>query len=116
MEKLEKGLKELKGFATHRKNYISTNQNPQSSQGLNHQPRSTHGGTHGSSCICSRGWPCGTSMGGEDLDLVKVGCPNIGEYKNWERGVDGWVGEHSHKSRWRRDMIGGFWRENWKRR
>jgi hypothetical protein len=30
---------------------------PQSSQGLHHQPKSTHGGTHGSSCICSRGWP-----------------------------------------------------------
>jgi hypothetical protein len=25
---------------------ISTNQNPQSSQGLNHQPKSTHGGTY----------------------------------------------------------------------
>jgi len=30
---------------------------PQSSQGLKHQPDSTHGGTHGSSHICSRGWP-----------------------------------------------------------
>jgi hypothetical protein len=26
-----------------------------SSQRLNHQPKNTHGGTHGSSCICSRG-------------------------------------------------------------
>ena len=42
-------------------------QNPQSSQRLNHQPKSTHGGTHGSSHICSRGWPCLTSMGGEAL-------------------------------------------------
>jgi hypothetical protein len=30
---------------------ISTNQDPQNSQGLSHQQRSTHG----SSCICSRG-------------------------------------------------------------
>jgi hypothetical protein len=44
---------------------ISTIQIPQSSQGLSHQPRSTHGGTHGSSCICSRGWP--SSIGGEAL-------------------------------------------------
>jgi len=34
---------------------ITTNQ---SSQGLNHHPKSTHGQTHSSSCICSRGWPC----------------------------------------------------------
>jgi hypothetical protein len=34
---------------------ISTNQILQNSQGLNHQPKSTHGGTHGSSHIYSRG-------------------------------------------------------------
>ena len=34
---------------------IWTNQYLQSSLGLNYQPDSTHGGTHGSSCICSRG-------------------------------------------------------------
>jgi hypothetical protein len=34
---------------------ISTSQTP---QGLNYQPKSIHGATHGSSCICSRGWPC----------------------------------------------------------
>ena len=32
---------------------ISTNQNPQSSQGLNHQTRSAQGGTYDSSCICA---------------------------------------------------------------
>jgi hypothetical protein len=37
---------------------ILTNQYPQSSQGLNHQPKDTHGGTHDSSHICSRGWLC----------------------------------------------------------
>ena len=58
---------------------IWTNQHPQSSQGLNHQPKSTHGGNHGSSCICSKGWPCGTSMRGEALGLVKARCPSVGE-------------------------------------
>jgi hypothetical protein len=46
MEKLGQGLKELKGFATNPigRTTISTNQTPQSSQGLNYQPKSTHGG------------------------------------------------------------------------
>jgi hypothetical protein len=30
----------------------------QSSQGLDHQRKSTHGGTHDSDCIYGRGWPC----------------------------------------------------------
>jgi hypothetical protein len=51
----------------------STNQTSQSSQELNHHPKSTHGGTHGSSCICSRGWHYLASMGGEALGLVKDG-------------------------------------------
>ena len=42
-----------------------------------HQPKSTHGGTHGSSCICSRGWPYRASMGGEALGLVQAWCPQL---------------------------------------
>jgi hypothetical protein len=34
-----------------------TSQYPQSSLELNHPPKKTYGGTHGSSCMCSRGWP-----------------------------------------------------------
>jgi hypothetical protein len=34
---------------------ILTNQTPHISQGLNHQPKITHGGTHGYNCICRRG-------------------------------------------------------------
>jgi hypothetical protein len=34
-----------------KKKPIPTNQTPQISQGLNQQPKSTHGGTQGSSCI-----------------------------------------------------------------
>jgi hypothetical protein len=59
---------------------ISNNQTPQSSQGLDHQPKSTHEGTHGSSCICGRGWPYLASMGGEALGPMKVQCPSI---RNW---------------------------------
>jgi hypothetical protein len=47
---------------------ISTNQNPQRSQGLSHQQRSTLG----SSCICSRGWPCHASMEGKVLGPMKA--------------------------------------------
>jgi hypothetical protein len=51
---------------------ISANQTPQSSQGINHQPKNTYGGTHGSSCICSRGWPYLPSMGGEALGSMEA--------------------------------------------
>jgi hypothetical protein len=82
---------------------ISTNQ---SSQGLNHQPRSTHGGTHGSSCICNRGWSCWASMGEEALGAVKAQCPSVKECK----GEEALGGEeaHSHRSRRRGDGIGSF--------
>jgi len=36
------------------KRKTSTNQIPQSSQGLNHQPEYTHGGTNDSSCLGKR--------------------------------------------------------------
>jgi hypothetical protein len=51
---------------------ISTNEKPQSSQGLNHEPKSTHGGTHGSSRICNKGWVCLASVEGEALGPVKA--------------------------------------------
>jgi hypothetical protein len=34
------------------------------SQGLNQQPKNTHGATHGGGHICGRRWPCWTSVGG----------------------------------------------------
>jgi hypothetical protein len=68
---------------------ISTNQTPHSSQAVNHQPRSTHGGTHGSSHICSKGWPCGASMGGQTLGPVKTECPSVGECQDGEARVGG---------------------------
>jgi hypothetical protein len=83
--------------------------NSQSSQGLNHQPKSTHGKTHDSSCICSRGWPSRSSMGGETLGPVKALCPSIGECQDQEAGVGGLVS----RRRWER--IGGFQRGNQER-
>jgi hypothetical protein len=62
---------------------------PQSSLGLNHQPKKTHGGTHDSSYICSRRWPSRSSMGGEALGPVKVLCPSIGECQGQKAGVGG---------------------------
>ena len=76
---------------------ILTNQTLQISQGINHQPKNTYGVTHDSSLICSRGWPCWASMGGEALGPVKAkyrGIPGQG-------GGSGWVGsrEHPYRSR-----------------
>jgi hypothetical protein len=96
MEELEKALKQLKGFAAHRRNNNINQQDhhhlhPQSSHRLNHQPKSTHGGTHGSSHICSREWPCGISTGGEALGPVKANCPSV--FKCQDRGRRScWVG------------------------
>jgi hypothetical protein len=66
---------------------ISTNQTSQSSQGLNHEPQSKHEGTHNSSHICRRGWPCWTSMRGQGLGPVKARCPSVGECYRAEPGV-----------------------------
>jgi hypothetical protein len=44
----------------------------------------THGGTCGSSCICSRGWPTQSSMGEEALGPVKALCPSIGDCQGQE--------------------------------
>ena len=41
-------------------------------------------------CICSRGWPCRASMGGEALGPVKAQCPSAGECQGSEEGEDAW--------------------------
>jgi hypothetical protein len=48
--------------------------------------------THGSSYICSRGWHCQASIGGEALGPVKAWFPSVGECQGGEVGVGGWVG------------------------
>ena len=90
MKELEKELKELKGSATpwEEQSYQPTKPY-RSFQGLKHQPMSTHGETHGSRCICSRGWHSLTSVRGEAFGPVKAHIPSVGECKalKWERGV-----------------------------
>ena len=110
MKELEKVPKELNGSAApwEEQQYELTS-TPQSSQGLNHQPKSTHGGTRGSSCICSRGWPSRSSMGGEVLGPLKALCPSVGEWLGQEVGVGGLVSRRSE------ERIGGFWRGNQER-
>jgi hypothetical protein len=82
------------------------NQYPYSSQGLNHQPKSTHGGTHDSSRICSRGWPSWSSLGGDALGPVKTLCLSVGECHGQEARmgrVGGFVGKGRERGRriWR---------------
>jgi len=73
-----------------RRTTISTNQpDPQSTQGLNHQPKNTHVGTNGSSHICSIGWHCLASIGGEALCPVKAHFPSVGECQCGKVGVGG---------------------------
>ena len=55
-----------------------------------HQSKKTHGGTWGTSCICSRGWPSQSSMGGKTLGPVgRFYAPVQGNARarSWE-----WVG------------------------
>jgi hypothetical protein len=85
---------------------VSTNQTPQSYQGLNHQPKSAHGGIHVSSCICDRGWSYLTSMEGGAIGPVKVWSPSVGECLVREVRIGVWVGERPHRSRGREDRIG----------
>ena len=73
---------------------ISTNQTTQSSQGLNHQPKSIHGGNHDSRYICSRGWPYLTSVGGEEGLM-----PQCRGMLKGEAGVGEWVEEHLHRGK-----------------
>jgi hypothetical protein len=75
VEELEKGPKELKGFGTHGKNNNINLQIPKPDPELpwtKTPSKSIHGGTHSSSCICSREWPCWASTKGEALVFVNV--------------------------------------------
>ena len=73
------------------------------------QSKKTHGGTHGSSCVCSRGWPSWSSIGGEALGPVTVLCPSVGECQGQKVGMVG-LG-----SRDRVVGIWAFWRGNYER-
>ena len=58
-------------------------------QKQNKQTNKIHGETHGSSCICSRGWPSQSSMGEEALGPGKVLCPSVGDCQGQEVRVGG---------------------------
>jgi len=91
-------MKTGRGLQHHRKNNIS-NQSRQSSQELNNQPMSTHGETHDSSHIHSRGWHCPASIGGKALGPVKVHFPSVGKCQGIKVGVDRWEWGHPLRSR-----------------
>jgi hypothetical protein len=57
--------------------------------------KSTNGGTHGSSCICSRAWLSQALMGEEVLGPVKARSPSVWECKDRDLGVGQWVGTPS---------------------
>jgi hypothetical protein len=89
MEELEKGLKELRGFAAPwGEQECKPARPPGAPPGLVHQPKNTHGGTDGSGSICGRGWPCWTSVGGVALGPESL-CPSVGECQGIKTGVGG---------------------------
>jgi hypothetical protein len=91
---------------------VLTKGNTQSSQGLNHQPKSSLGGIHASSCLCSRGLSYLESVGEEALGPVKICCLSIGWWgRSWL--ADEWVGELPPISREERDRIGHFRTGRW---
>jgi hypothetical protein len=52
--------------------FVSTNWTTLNSQGLSHQPKSIHGGSHGSRYICSRRWPYLSSVGRGPLVMWRL--------------------------------------------
>jgi hypothetical protein len=88
---------------------IWTNQYPQSYLGLNYQQKKTHSGTHGSSCLYSRGWPSQSSIEGEALGPVMALCLSIGECQGQDTGVGELVSRELGAGR------GGFRRANQER-
>lgn len=66
-----------------------------SSQRLDHEPKSTHGGTHGSYCVCGSGWPCCISVGEAALGLVGVQGPNVGECQGRKEGMGRCIEENN---------------------
>jgi hypothetical protein len=68
----EKGIRVTEGVrSTIGVAKVSTGQIPWGSQGLDHQPRNTHGSRH----VCSRGWHCWISVGKEPFVPVGFNTP-----------------------------------------
>ena len=110
-EEMEKGRKELTDFVAPMGGAtVSTVQIPRSSQGLDHQPKRTYGGTHGSSHICDRGWPCWTSVGEVALGPDGFCRPIVGKCQGRKTGVGGWYGRayiEAEEGGWDRGFLEG---------
>jgi hypothetical protein len=91
---------------------VSTNQTPQSSQGLNHQPKCIHGGIHGSYYICSRGLPSLAPMRGEVIGHVEACCPLKGGCWVSELRVGGWVRKNPLRGKGKRAWGRGLRKED----
>jgi hypothetical protein len=63
-------------------------------------------GTHGFSCICSRGCCYLATVGSEALGPVKAQFSSVGKCQGSEVGVGKWEVEQVHRSREREDGIG----------
>ena len=81
MEELQKGLKELKGFKTHRKNNNINQPNVPELPGTK-PPTRVAPATH----VAEPRLP---SMGGDADALGKARCPSVGECQDGEAGVVG---------------------------
>jgi hypothetical protein len=97
------GVCNLIGGAT-----VSTGQTFRGSQGRDHQPKNTHGGTHASGHICDRGWPCWTSVGGVTLGPEGVQCPSLEECQGGKVDVGGLVEEQPHRGKGKGGGTGSF--------
>ena len=100
MEEMEKGLKEMRQFASPRReqhcqqggsNIVNRPDSPpsQSAAGLYHQSNYTHGATHGVGHTCGRRWHFWTSVGGVALRPQGVQCPSVQECQGERMGVGG---------------------------
>ena len=68
--------------------------------------KKTHGGSHGSSSICSRGMALSGINGRRGPWSYSM--PQVGEGQGGEAEVDGWVGELLHRSREEGEEDRGF--------
>ena len=105
-KELQKGVNKLQVFATPQEVPKYQPTRPcQNFQGLSHQQKITHG----SICICSRGWPRHASIRREVLGPMNAReTPQCRGTEDGEVGVGGLVEEHPHRRRGREHVIGNF--------
>jgi len=70
---IKESIEGVEGVCNPIRTTIPTNQ---SSQGLNHYPKSTHEQTNSSSFMCSKRWPCWALNGGEACGPAKARPPS----------------------------------------